>query len=218
MAAVAPAARTVASNMNYMTAYHPSRMNGTAATPTPFSPSSAGQYPRPGLERSQTESTLTQIPSSSTVTVQENNIVNRKGGVNSSLYRSSLALKRRLAEVPGFVQYLMEMDMLERESDDETDPVTSMWNLLRRGVPLLAIYNALDPKVPLQISSVVSEAKVGKVATFKFLEACLEELKFPPSECFLITDLYGEDTTGFVKVCQVFSKVMTTLTLSCLPQ
>ena len=206
MATVASISATPTDKMSYVTAYHPSRMNGTGTQSASFSPTTTSQSLRPGLERSQTESTLTSGASVSTVVVEESNIVNRKGGVNNSLYRGSLALKRRLAEVPGFDRYLIEMDLLERESDDETDPVTSMWNLLRRGIPLMAIYNALQPRVPLQISSMVNEAKVGKVATFKFLEACLEELKFPASECFLITDLYGEDTTGFVKVRLPISK------------
>lgn len=129
------------------------------------------------------------------------NIMNRKAGVNSSLFQSCLALKKRLADVPDFEPYLEEMDQEEQESGDATDPVTSMWNMLRRGYPLMTIYNALNPEVPLEVNqSKVTEAKLGKAATFKFLQACLEELKFPPNECFLITDLYGQDTTGFVKV------------------
>ena len=129
------------------------------------------------------------------------NIMNRRGGVNSSLFQSCLALKKRLADVPDFEPYLEEMDQEEQEAGDATDPVTSMWNMLRRGYPLMTIYNALNPDVPLEVNqSKVTEAKLGKAATFKFLQACLEELKFPPNECFLITDLYGQDTTGFVKV------------------
>ena len=121
--------------------------------------------------------------------------------MNSSLYQICLTLKRRLAEVPGFDRYILEMEQDERDGNDATDPVTSMWNMLRRGLPLMDIYNALQPRVRLEVNhSRVTEAKVGKAATFKFLQACLEELKFPPSECFLITDLYGSDTTGFVKV------------------
>ena len=139
-------------------------------------------------------------------------IVNRRGGLNSSLYQSCLALRKRLAEVPGFEPYLTEMDLEEQESDDETDPVTSMWNMLRRGFPLMTIYNALQPRVPLEVnSSRVTESKLGKAATFKFLQACLEELKFPANECFLITDLYGQDTTGFVKVLKVVKRVLDTL-------
>ena len=129
------------------------------------------------------------------------NIMNRRGDLNSSLYQICLNLRRRMAEVPGFHVHMTEMEEEEAEANELTDPVTSMWNCLRRGYPLLTIYNALKPKVPLDVdASKVGEAKIGKAATFKFLQACLTDLEFKPNEAFLITDLYGGDTTGFVKV------------------
>lgn len=132
---------------------------------------------------------------------RNDNIVNRRGDLNSSLYQICLTLRRRMAEVPGFEVHMQEMEEEEAEANDSTDPVTSMWNCLRRGYPLMTIYNALKPRVPLELDvSRMGEAKVGKAATFKFLQACLTDLKFPSNECFLITDLYGGDTTGFVKV------------------
>lgn len=133
--------------------------------------------------------------------IDSNNIMNRKADLNSSLYQICLGLRKRLCEVPGFEQHIIEMEDEEAEADDSTDPVTSMWNCLRRGYPLMTIYNALQPRVPLKVDpSKVAESKIGKAATFKFLQACLTDLRFPANECFLITDLYGGDTTGFVKV------------------
>ena len=132
---------------------------------------------------------------------QENNIMNQRADVNSSLYMICLNLKKRLTKVPGFAEYIIEMEEEESESDTSTDPVTSMWNCLRRGYPLMTVYNAMNPAKPLNVdSSRHGESKIAKAATFEFLRACLEDLKFPSSECFLITDLYGGDTTGFVKV------------------
>lgn len=137
---------------------------------------------------------------------EHEHIQNRKADINSSLFRSCRALKERLKEVPGFEPFLQEM---EEDETDAVDPVTSMWNLLRRGYPLMAIYNALQPTVPLEVDvTKLSEAKIGKAATFKFLAACLEHLDFPPNECFLIVDLYGQDTTGFVKVLRVINRVL----------
>ncbi len=165
-----------------------SRLNGSFATPPP------GVFIPPPLERSH-------LPAFGSTHEPSENIMNWKGGVNSSLYQSCLALKKRLAEVPGFEVHLNEMDEEERESDDSTDPVTSMWNMLRRGYPLMDIFNALKPAVPLDVNhGTVAESKLGKAASYKFMQACLEELKFPIQECFLISDLYGTDTTGFVKV------------------
>ncbi|KAA6410952.1 MAG: Rho guanyl nucleotide exchange [Lasallia pustulata] len=141
--------------------------------------------------------------------IDGNNIMNRKADLNSSLYQICLELRRRLSEVPGFEQHIVEMEDEEAEADDSTDPVTSMWNCLRRGYPLMTIYNALQPQVPLEVDpSKVAESKIGKAATFKFLQACLTDLRFPANECFLITDLYGGDTTGFVKVTKVVNRVL----------
>lgn len=128
-------------------------------------------------------------------------IMNRRAGADSSLYQICMNLRRRLAEVPNFEDHLAEMEDDEAENNDTLDPVSLMWNCLRRGYPLMTIYNALRPRDPLDVdSNKVKKSQVGKAATFKFLQACMETLKIPAGECFLITDLYGEDTTGFVKV------------------
>ena len=136
-------------------------------------------------------------------------LVNQKAGSYSSLYQSCLSLRRRLAEVPGMETYLKDMDTEEQDSGDESDIVTSTWNMLRRGDPLMMLFNALRPPVPLSLNALpVAESKRGKAATFKFLQACMTELKFPAAECFLITDLYGTNTTGFVKVLKVIDRVL----------
>ena len=127
-------------------------------------------------------------------------IMNRRAGADSSLYQICVNLRKRLAEVPGFHEHIAEMEEEEADANDATDPVTSMWNCLRRGFPLMTIYNAFRPAKPLTVDPNISEAKMAKHAAFKFLQACLIDLKFPPAEMFLITDLYGENTTGFVKV------------------
>lgn len=132
---------------------------------------------------------------------RDDNIMNRKADPNSSLYQTCLGLKKRLAQVPGFAQHLAEIEEDEAENEDSTDPVDSIWSCFKHGYPLMTIYNALQHGTPLKVdASKIGEAKIGKAATFKFLQACLTELMFPSNECFLITDLYGSDTTGFVKV------------------
>lgn len=132
---------------------------------------------------------------------QDDNIMNQRADPNSSLYQICLGLRARLAEVPEFQAHITAMEEEEEDSHDTSDPVTSMWNCFRLGYPLMTIYNALRPAVPLKVDrDKIGESKIGKAATFKFLQACMAEQKFPPNECFLITDLYGGDTTGFVKV------------------
>jgi len=143
------------------------------------------------------------------MSIQQNNIVNRKGGVDSSLYQMCLKLRGRTSRVPEFEPWLEEMEAEEQEEDADTDPVTSMWNMLRRGQPLLTIYNSTNPPNKLELeTSKLSVDKFGKKATFMFLQACMAELKIPPTEVFIVTDLYGTDTTGFVKVLRVVNRVL----------
>lgn len=139
--------------------------------------------------------------------VAEDNIINRRGG--ESLYQSCANLKRRLAEVPGFEPHLAEMEEMDK-TEDANDPVASVWRCLRNGYPLMTIYNATQPPELLSIDpNKIGEVKRPKAASFKFLQACLQDLEFPQQECFLITDLYGENTSGLVKVklmCKVWSQ------------
>jgi cell division control protein 24 len=138
--------------------------------------------------------------------IAEDNIINRRGG--ESIYQSCVNLKKRLAEVPNFEQHMQEMEE-EDKAQGNTDPVASLWNCLRNGYPLLTIYNASVPEEYLEVDPAkVPEAKRPKAATFKFLQASLQELAFPQQECFLITDLYGDSTTGFIKVIRMVNRVL----------
>lgn len=128
------------------------------------------------------------------------NIINQKADASRSLYQICVTLKQRLAQVPGFDVYLREMDEQAADGTGE-GPVESLWKMLRTGHPLLAIYNSLQPDVPLVVSeSEGSDAKRSKLAVFRFVKACLEQLQLKNTECFVINDLMGNDTTGFVKV------------------
>ncbi|KAI0385611.1 hypothetical protein F5Y04DRAFT_188620 [Hypomontagnella monticulosa] len=143
-------------------------------------------------------------PSSNGNVVPTTNIINQRADASRSLYQMCITLKQRLARVPGFDTYLDSMPA----SQGEDGPVESLWNLLRTGLPLLAIYNCLQPDNPLEIDPSANENKRSKLAIFKFVEACLRRLEIPPSESFVINDLTGNDTTGFVKVIQVVNHVL----------
>lgn len=121
------------------------------------------------------------------------NIINQKADASRSLYQICVSLKQRLAQVPGFDPFLEQLDPL--------DPVDPLWSLFRTGYPLLAIYNVLQPAQPIKVEDPnANEAKKSKIAIFKFVQACMKDLQVPPAECFVITDLMGNDTSGFVKV------------------
>ncbi|KAI5461985.1 Pleckstrin homology domain-containing protein [Mariannaea sp. PMI_226] len=129
------------------------------------------------------------------------NIINQKADASRSLYQICISLKQRLGQVPGFEPFLEQLD--------PHDPVDPLWNLFRTGYPLLAIYNSLRPAEELKVEdSGANEAKKSKIAIFKFVQACMKELNVAPAESFVITDLMGNDTSGFVKVTQVVNYVL----------
>ncbi|KAF2274731.1 uncharacterized protein EI97DRAFT_98052 [Westerdykella ornata] len=135
-----------------------------------------------------------------------NNVLNKRADKDTSLFQRCLNLQMRLRLIPGFEQWMREE---EDKADDDADPVTLLWRTFRRGYPLLDIYNALGPKVPLSIDeSKIAEKNRPKTAAYKFIQACVGELKFPSEECFILSDLYGDDTTGFVKVTNVVNRVL----------
>ncbi len=136
------------------------------------------------------------------------NIMNTIADASSSLFQICVSLRQRLLGVPGFQECLSE---IEQDADDDTDPVTVLWRTFRQGYPLVLLYNTLKPDEPLEVPMNVKEEKKGKAATFKFLKACMNELKFPQDEIFMITDLYADDTTGFVKVTRVVNRVLDVL-------
>ena len=160
---------------------------------------------------------LTSLSSATTVAastpgqiVPTSNIINQKADASRSLYQICVLLKQRLAQVPGFEEYMQQLDEWATDVPDGSEgadggsdggPVGSLWRLLRTGHPLLTIYNALQPEKPLHVDeSMGNESKRSKIAIANFVRACLNDVKPPPSECFIINDLTGNDTTGFVKV------------------
>lgn len=193
----------------------PARLKSYNPPPMPNSTSSVAHFSTYSQPSSLRSSDSTQATSQSTLfnppplptgtppvngapVLADNNVLNKRADKEASLFQICLNLRKRLTGLPGLADLLIQE---EEESDEDTDIVTLLWRTFRQGYPLMAIYNALQPRMPLTIDeSKVNEKKRGQAATFKFLQACVSELKFPTEECFIITDLYGDDTTGFVKV------------------
>jgi len=126
----------------------------------------------------------------------------------SSLYKDCLKLGRRLSRVPGFERHLIVADGLDDSNPNESksaDPVLFLWNFLRQGFPLLIIYNCLQPATPLEVIDATpyesSRSRNRKRAAFKFVRALVNELRLDLKQCFLLTDLFGDEIMGFVKVC-----------------
>lgn len=132
--------------------------------------------------------------------IATNNIINQRADASRSLYQICVNLRNRLAQVPGFNGHFVDSDD-EDEAEEDMDPVSSLWRCLRKGTPLVTLYNTLKPAEPLPLpDNKMAEPKKSKMAAFKFVEACMKDLQIPPGDVFALSDLFGDDTTGFVKV------------------
>ncbi|KAG0260847.1 hypothetical protein BG011_001600 [Mortierella polycephala] len=139
-----------------------------------------------------------------------------RGNSVVSLYQSCLNLIERLAGVPDFEQYL-DPELLQNiqagspHHSSPNDPVHQLWNLFRLGAPLACIFNGLRPKHPLRINSMdfsLNNVNACKASVFHFLVACLQELQFKDVDMFTISELYQDDTNGFVKVIKTVTMVL----------
>lgn len=134
-----------------------------------------------------------------------NNVINKRADKETSLFQICINLRLRMSTVPEFGQILLNV---ERDADDDTDPVTLLWRTFRLGYPLMYLFNALNPQVPLKIDESIKEEKKARMATYKFLQACTSQLNYATEECFILQDLYGDDTAGFVKVTRVVNRII----------
>lgn len=100
------------------------------------------------------------------------NVMNKIGDKEQSLFQICVILRQRLKGVPDFDRFLEEE---EQGADEDIDPVTLLWRTFRRGYPLVELYNVLKPDKRLEpdLSAMTSEIKKGKAMTFKFLGACI---------------------------------------------
>ncbi|KAF9361484.1 hypothetical protein BGX26_002834 [Mortierella sp. AD094] len=132
-----------------------------------------------------------------------------------SLYQSCLNLIDRLAGVPDFEQYL-DPELLQHIYGSNSitgpnDPVSQLWVLFRLGAPLACIFNGFRPKQPLEINNTdasLSNVNTCKASVFHFIVACRKELQFKEEDVFTISELYQDDTNGFVKVIKTVGMVL----------
>jgi cell division control protein 24 len=131
-----------------------------------------------------------------------------------TLFENCLELELQLSQFPG----LSEIFAMERECIEGADPVFVSFGLkadplciiiqvFRHGMPLLMLLERIPGIRNLayltHLEDSIDEQKIPKVATFRFIKACMDDLGFQPHECFSVTDLFGSDTTGFIKVSAV---------------
>nr|QBH67572.1 putative CDC24-GTP/GDP exchange factor [Ustilago esculenta] len=164
-----------------------------------------------------------------------NTIANKQAVAGSSLYQACLNLRDRLCCVPGFGEaYLDEMiansatspstssDPLSPTVGSPTsptgapgrksssDPVTQLWQCFRLGSPLCALFNTMNPEVELPVNPDAnrSNANACKAQVMKFIIALKEKLGWDPDDIFTVSQLYLNDTNGFVKVVRTINRLL----------
>ncbi|KAH8550814.1 hypothetical protein BGW37DRAFT_457143 [Umbelopsis sp. PMI_123] len=154
-----------------------------------------------------------------------NSITNKPA--SSSLYHTCRSVLDRLSDVPGFDFYL-DMENLPplnltspTTSEPSTptiganngDPLSKLWQIARQGSSLCLLFNTLKPETPLKINQDPGLNTVNscKASVYHFLVACKKQLDFSESDLFTITDLYSNDTNGFVKVVNSINKILAKL-------
>ncbi|KAF7721167.1 hypothetical protein EC973_005149 [Apophysomyces ossiformis] len=144
---------------------------------------------------------------------------------NSSLYHTCRSVLDKLACVDGMLEYLETPLASPTESPTSStsstitstttvvtssDPLSKLWTLCRRGSPLCTLFNALDPETPLKVDGDpnLNQINTCKASVYHFIVACRKELAFPEGDMFTISDLYQDDTNGFVKVVNTIDKIL----------
>ncbi|OAD66085.1 hypothetical protein PHYBLDRAFT_10626, partial [Phycomyces blakesleeanus NRRL 1555(-)] len=135
-----------------------------------------------------------------------------------SLYHTCCSVLNRLSAVEGMMSYL-EMDttalnIVSSEPSTPTltngDPLSKLWAMARLGSPLCTIFNVLSPETPLHIDADPTHSTLNtcKKSIYHFLVGCRNQLAFTEEDVFTISDLYQDDTNGFVKVVNTISKLL----------
>lgn len=169
-----------------------------------------------------------------------NTIANKQAVAGSSLYQACLNLRDRLYCVPGFGEaYLDEISAPSLTSPStpsdplsptvsassptspdaapirksSSDPVTQLWQCFRLGSPLCALFNTLNPDVELPVNPDAnrSNANACKAQVMKFIIALKEKLGWDPDDIFTVSQLYLNDTNGFVKVVRTINRLLDVL-------
>lgn len=138
-----------------------------------------------------------------------------------SLYQSCVELVRRLSCVPGFsAEFLGRGDIAVGTQEPGTpttaslnDPVSTLWQCFRLGRSLCTLFNlyagrtGLDP-IPLSVDPKLSNANACKALVMRFVIALKEKVGWPPDDTFTVSQLYLNDTNGFVRVVRTVNELL----------
>jgi hypothetical protein len=117
-----------------------------------------------------------------------------------SLYHRCAALQERLSRVPDLDHWWEDDNQSASNIKTTLSPDTSLWQIFRQGIPLVRLYNALDPARQIAVKTDLAEEQRAYEVVDSFLDACEKDPKIDDSLYFCPSDLFSDDVIGFTKV------------------
>lgn len=170
-----------------------------------------------------TISTVSSLSNSIDMPIPSFSITNKPSS-GTSLYHQCRSVLDRLSLVEG-MSYYLDFESLNlivsssgssvmssescstTNSSNSNDPLTKLWELCRRGTSLATLFNALNPAEPLKMDF-GQQTNECKKMVYHFIVACRNQLSFKEEDLFTLSDLYKDNTNGFVKVVHTLDLVL----------
>ena len=167
--------------------------------------------PVPVLQRTMTAPVDSTSISSGAPSAAPGSIFNKPTSV--SLYQTCKNILDRLRDVPQFEATYLQGSNTPDKAISVQDPVNYLWKCFRLGASLCHLYNATQPDIELSTRPVATTSNLNacKAEVYHFLLACRNHLHFSDENLFTISELYSENTNGFVKVTKTVSLVLDNL-------
>ncbi|KAG2216464.1 hypothetical protein INT45_006535 [Circinella minor] len=90
------------------------------------------------------------------------------------------------------------------------DPLSKLWFICRQGASLCLLFNTLKPESAIDISQKMK----SKAYVYHFSIACRDHLGLDQENLFTVSDLFQDDTNGFVKVVNTVRKILELLEIN----
>ncbi|OAC98733.1 hypothetical protein MUCCIDRAFT_149671 [Mucor lusitanicus CBS 277.49] len=138
--------------------------------------------------------------------IANDSITNKQASKKESIYHTCRSVLNALEYVDGFDKFMVDIN---NQDIAATDPLTKLWHICKDGSSLCYLYNTLKPDTPIAVSkNNSSAANKSKACVYHFIIACRDQLHFPEDTLFTVTELFQNDTNGFVKVVNTVKRIL----------
>ncbi|EPB92929.1 hypothetical protein HMPREF1544_00003 [Mucor circinelloides 1006PhL] len=138
--------------------------------------------------------------------IANDSITNKQATKKESIYHTCRSVLNALEYVDGFDKFMVDIN---NQDIAATDPLTKLWHICKDGSSLCYLYNTLKPDTPITVSkNNSSAANKSKACVYHFIIACRDQLHFPEDTLFTVTELFQNDTNGFVKVVNTVKRIL----------